>query len=162
MTSGIPTFSNGAIQQITGGDNGDLSGPDAYEKLLPNALDDVCIEFSRASSVDKLFGYNAINNMMVNVLYTRIGERDFEPEFGSNTVDLLQEPNDDVNAEIVEIEIYDQLRRWVPYIDITISGIIVQPIPEQQLFRIAFVYKEISSGITRTFAAFISKSGITT
>jgi phage baseplate assembly protein W len=99
--------------------------------------------------------------MMVNVLYTRIGERDFEPEFGSNTIDLLFEPNDDVNAEVVEIEIYDQLRRWVPYIDITISGIIVQPVPEQQLFRIAFIYKERATGLSRTFTAFVSRSGVT-
>lgn len=161
MSAGQPfLLGGGGTQVVQGVGVSDYSGPDAYEKLLPNALDDVCIEFSRLSGVDKLYGFNAINNMMVNVLYTRIGERDFEPEFGSNTIDLLFEPNDEVNAEVVEIEIYDQLQRWVPYIDITISGIIVQPVPDQQLFRIAFIYKERTTGLQRTFTAFVSRSGL--
>lgn len=134
--------------------------PDAYQKLLPYALDDVCIEFSRYTTLDKLYGNNAIANMMLNVLYTRIGERDFEPEFGSNVISLLFEPNDPgpINYTLVELEVFDRVRRWVPYIDLAVAGIILQAV-QPQMFRIGIVYTERATGIQQTFTAFLTRRG---
>jgi phage baseplate assembly protein W len=138
------------------------SVPDVLNQLIPTALKDVNIDFTRKESVIQnyeiliLYGFDAINNMILNVLYTELGERDFEPTFGSRALNLIHEPNDSIIPSQVEIELYDRIRYWVPYIDIFLSGIIITPYYGQQLIEITFVYTELVSNIRNTFTTYLS------
>lgn len=134
------------------------SNPETFYDLLPVALKDISIEYSQGTSELLLYAFDAIDNMIKNVLYTYLEERDFEPTFGSRTLVILHEPNDNIVADMVETELYDRVRYWVPYIDLSLRGIICQPIPEDQAYRIVFVYIEKISGIKNTFSTYISKT----
>jgi phage baseplate assembly protein W len=139
--------------------------PGVLNQLLPTALKDVNIDYTRADALIQnykiliLYGFDAINNMILNVVYTEIGERDFEPTFGSRALYLLHEPNDSIIPSQVEIELYDKIRYWVPYIDIFLSGIIVTPYYAEQMVEITFVYTEKVSGIRNTFTTYLSNRG---
>lgn len=138
------------------------STPGILNQLIPTALKDVNIEYTNSNSLIQnynlllLYGFDAINNMMLNVIYHEIGERDFEPTFGARALHLIHEPNDSIIPSQVEIELYDRIRYWVPYIDIFLSGIIVTPFYPQQLVEITFIYTEKVSGIQNTFTTYLS------
>lgn len=151
-------MSRGTDNQVILSKSSNYSNLDNLYSILPNALKDVNIDFTKGSNDLLVYGFDAINNMLLNVLDTVIGERDFEPTFGTKSLFLLHEPNDSVVADLVETELYDRIRRWVPYIDISLKGIICQPIPQKQAYRIVFVYREKISGIKNTFATYISKT----
>lgn len=148
--------------QVVISKNNQYTGLDTLSTLTPYALKDVNIFYSlpTAKTVDYtkllVYGFAAINNMILNVVHTRIGERDFEPTFGSNALNLIHEPNDSVIAGQIEIELYDRIRFWVPYINIALSGIVCQTIPDEQAFALYFVYSERTTGIETTFNTYLS------
>ena len=144
--------------QVILSDTSVYSNPETFYDLLPSALKDISINYSRDSNELIVYGLDAINNMLINVVETFIGERDFEPTFGCNALYILHEPNDSIVADKVETELYDRVRYWVPYIDISLRGIICQPIPQAQAYRIVFVYIEKISGIKNTFTHYIYKT----
>ena len=146
--------------------NSSYTIPNSLLQQLSNTLSDVNINYSYKSSLIQnyntlvLYGFDAINNMILNVLYTQIGERDFEPTFGSRALNLLFEPNDSIIPGQVEIELYDKLRYWLGgYLEIFLSGIICTPYYEQQVIELAFVYTERVSGIQNTFTTYLSNRG---
>lgn len=136
------------------------SSTEALYALLPDALKDVNIQYSSTSTDILVYAFSAIDNMILNVLFTIIGESDFAPTFGSRALAILFEPNDSIVVDQIEVEIYDRLRFWVPYIDITLSGIICRPVPEYQQFRLYLVYRERTTGIQNTFSTYISRKGL--
>lgn len=155
-------MSAGVGSQVVLSDTSIYSNPETFFDLLPIALKDINIDYSRSLAKTTqlliVYGFDAINNMLINVLKTVIGERDFEPTFGSKALYILHEPNDSIVSDKVETELYDRVRRWVPYIDLSLSGIICQPIPSAQAYRIVFVYREKITGIKNTFSTYISKT----
>lgn len=155
-------MSSGINSQTILSKNSQYSGLENFDTLTPYALKDVNIFYTlkSANSVDYtqllVYGFAAINNMILNVIHTRIGERDFEPTFGSNALNLIHEPNDTIIAGQIELELYDRIRYWVPYIDIALSGVICQTVPNEQAYLLYFVYTEKVSGIQNTFNTYLS------
>jgi len=91
----------------------------------------------------------AIRVKIINLLYTSIGSRPFEPEFGS-IVPTLIFSNINPNSKTafkMESAIYTAINRWIPEITVTIAGIIVTPIPAQTCYFISINYTIISTGV---------------
>lgn len=53
---------------------------------------------------------------LLNLLSTSKGERLMQPEFGTNLIKLVFEPNDDNLIVQVEDEIIDAVELWLPYV----------------------------------------------
>ncbi len=63
-----------------------------------------------------VFDINAINNEIINILSTSIGDRIFEPTFGSNINSIVFEPQDEITAYYLLLELQDSLGKWMPRI----------------------------------------------
>lgn len=55
---------------------------------------------------------------IINILCTIPGERVMEPEFGSNLIFLMFEPNDEFLQQAIIDETQGALQRWDPFIDV--------------------------------------------
>jgi len=97
--------------------------------------EDIAIGLSLPFNADggKLFDLNflsidaAITNVK-NLLQTRKGERLNHPDFGTNLLDYIFEPNNSALHEKVGTEIRDAIESWLPYI--VIKNLVVR-IPNQ-------------------------------
>ena len=59
-----------------------------------------------------------IEDSMYSILSTRIGERFFLPEYGSNLHLVLFEPNDMIAADLIDMYIRDALAKWEKRIEV--------------------------------------------
>jgi len=57
----------------------------------------------------------AVSNLK-NLLLTRKGERIFQPNFGTNLLDLIFEPNTDELVGLIQDTIQEAISVWLPYI----------------------------------------------
>lgn len=64
-------------------------------------------------------GFTLLNASMQNIVAFIIGTRYFLGEFGINPVDLLEEPNDDITATILEYRLQSQIPLWDKRISVT-------------------------------------------
>ena len=72
-----------------------------------------------------LYGYpnlktdiELVKDSIKQILLTRKGERVMLRNFGSNLHKLIFEPNDELLAELVRVEVEETLREWEPRIEI--------------------------------------------
>jgi hypothetical protein len=82
---------------------------------------DFPFRYVSGNTVGKIIESNAgerIKDSMHLILSTRIGERMFNPEFGSRLPELVFEPNDDILKSLLRIYTVEALRRWEKRIDI--------------------------------------------
>ena len=82
---------------------------------------DFPFRYDTGSGVGTLVSSNAgerIRDSIHVVLSTRIGERMFNPEFGSRLPELVFEPNDDILKNLLRIYTVDALRRWEKRVEI--------------------------------------------
>ena len=84
---------------------------------------------------------SAIANQVYNILSTDIGERIFEPEFGSNLKDFVFGPTDDTTAWLIEGEIVRALGRWMPRIEIIRNQTFAVPYPDERYFDVEIRYR---------------------
>lgn len=83
---------------------------------FPNPLDPVTGGITSNTDVQR------INQSIRNILSTHIGERFFNPEFGSNLRSLIFEQNDLIFQDLAQVYIKQALGRWEPRIEVlTIS-----------------------------------------
>jgi len=64
-----------------------------------------------------------IQESIIQILKTRIGERVQEPEFGSNIDTFLFSPTDIASANLIAFEVVQALEKWEPRIRITMDDI---------------------------------------
>lgn len=69
--------------------------------------------------LDTQGGVTKIKQSIFLILFTRIGERYNNPEFGSNIRDLLFEMNDAITKDLLYMGITTALRRWERRITVT-------------------------------------------
>ncbi len=104
---------------------------------------DLSISYSLDQSQITVANSDAIKVKIVNILYTFLGSRPFEPEFGSLVPTLIFsniKPNSQQSYKI-ESEIYASLRKWLSsIINVNISGINVIPVPNESAYFISVSY----------------------
>lgn len=124
--------------------------PDTIETAQPsNILIDVNLLYSYSSEEFILRGVPVIENMIYNVMYTEIGSRWYEPEFGSDVLKIIHESCTLETANRVEIEIFAAIRRWVPYIDLIYRDTVVIPVPDENLFLAYYNYVDVFTNTNR-------------
>jgi phage baseplate assembly protein W len=64
-------------------------------------------------------GKSAIKSDLIHLLLTNRGERLYQPDFGANLKQYLFEPNDDITAEAIKLEIQESVKRFIPNLKIT-------------------------------------------
>ena len=114
-------------------------------------LDDINLNYSDLSTELKVYDVKVINNMIENILLTVIGERHYEPEFGSEIPALIYEPYDEETAYYIEAEIYKCLTRWMPYIDVDTRNTKCIPDGDRGLFAVTIAYVVKISGLIGSF-----------
>jgi len=94
---------------------------------------------------------DAIDQSIENILSTRIGDRFYNPTFGSNIHEILFEPLNQSTANLLFQEIVRALGLWEPRIEIQTSASIVEVDQEEYAFRIILVYLIVSSNQVKQF-----------
>lgn len=118
---------------------GTVRNQDGHSFVRPN-LDDLSIGYSSDTAEIKVYGFDAINNMIENILRTTPGEREFEPTFGSQIPGLIFEPCDEITAYKMETAIFDALKQWMPYVSVVIQDTVVIPRSAEGIFDVRIVY----------------------
>jgi len=89
-------------------------------ELIGNGID-FPLTFSISKKVGSVKESNAgerINDSIHLILETRIGERVFNPEFGSRLPELVFEPNDPILHRLLHLYTVEALNRWEKRIEI--------------------------------------------
>ena len=94
----------------------------------------------------------AIVNQVYNILATDIGERIFEPEFGSDLKRYLFSPTDETTGWLIEGEVTRALGRWMPRIEIIRNQTFATPYPDERYFEILIRYRIVNTGIFDTLS----------
>ena len=86
-----------------------------------------------------------IKSLLIHVIFTPKGQKIRDPEFGTNLIKFLYDPNDNETWESVKNEVKDTVKRHIQ--GITIDEITVLPAEEEQ----RDVYVRLDYTITRGF-----------
>ena len=82
---------------------------------------DISLSFSKhpvTNDIGKITNVNAITNAMRNILTTRLGERPFEPDYGSRIYDSLFELVDTISLDLLASAAREALEFWEPRIEV--------------------------------------------
>lgn len=117
----------------------------SYNITFPFKDDNETNSFIKMNQVSK----DAYSSNLLLLLLTQKGERYYEPDYGTNLLKYIFEPNDQLTATDIEEEIRNSVALYIPQVQVnsvtfnwnsTEDG---QPIPETQLnVNIKFVYVE--------------------
>lgn len=117
----------------------------SYNITFPFKDDNETNSFIQMNTVSK----DAYSSNLLLLLLTQKGERYYEPDYGTNLLKYIFEPNDQLTATDIEEDIRNTVGLYIPEVAInavtfnwneTADG---QPIPETQLnVNIKFVYTE--------------------
>ena len=87
-----------------------------------------------------LDGVDSLNNQILNLLNTDVGERIFEPEFGSYLQYYLFEPMNETTAFNIKMWVYKALSRWLPFISFVFDKTTVLANELEQRYDVTIVY----------------------
>ena len=82
---------------------------------------DISLSFSKhpvTNDIGKITDVNAITNSMRNILTTRLGERPFEPDYGSRIYESLFEMVDFISLDAAASRAREALEFWEPRVEI--------------------------------------------
>jgi len=75
--------------------------------------------FKQNQLLELVSGQDIINQSIHDIMATRIGERINNVEYGSNIMDLIFEPNDQILRDLLYYNAYTVISRWEKRITIT-------------------------------------------
>lgn len=73
---------------------------------------------------------NAIKSDLMHLILTRKGERLYMPEFGTNLLKYIFEPNDSITQSSIKEEINDTVKRYIP--NLRVNNIIITENPQSE------------------------------
>lgn len=85
-----------------------------------------------------------------NLLNTKRGERRFQPYFGSGLESILFEQNIDGNTDIIKQMITDDIKTWIPNVDVINVDLAMSDDDKNQLKDIYKVYIKITFAVNNT------------
>ena len=131
---------------------------DNKNMLIPKTiLNDINLLYSyyQLNSVSEedfyLQGSPVIDNMIYNVVHTVIGTREFEPEFGSKVLIMIEEQAVQSNLDIIELELFSCIKRWVPFATLIFKQTYCVADPDNNLVTAFINYVDIFHGLNRNF-----------
>ena len=87
--------------------------PDVYIGLSYPIKSGKNLDFNLTKTTFEQAEYN-----LTNLLLTQVGERVYQPEFGSNLRSVCFEQQDDNLPDTIKMSIENTVERWLPYINI--------------------------------------------
>lgn len=87
----------------------------SYNILFPTIDDRTVNSFYKMNNTTK----NAIISNLYFLLLTRKGERYYNPDFGTDLFRYLFEPNDSISEGEIKKSLYDDVKKYIPQVDIT-------------------------------------------
>ena len=91
----------------------------------------------------------AINNALKNIIFTMVGERPFDSEYGSSIVDSVFDVNDPITSNDVLLEVERAIQLHEPRIEL--SELDVSPTPDSNHLEITIKYLIIGYDEIYTF-----------
>ena len=91
-------------------------------------------------------GVDRLNQSICHILGTRIGERFFLPEFGSNLHELIFEPNDYILQDLLVYYISDALGKWEPRIKV--PQVVPEVIAHDNVVPVNISYNIVNTNLT--------------
>ena len=102
---------------------------------------DLSVTFKKHPVTDDLIVVKdnaAIAQAVQNLIFTRIGERVFQPNLGSRLLNLLFEPLDNATAALISLEIRQVLERYEPRI--SVLNVLTYPDSDENGFQVELSY----------------------
>lgn len=93
----------------------------------------------------------AIEQSIENILETPIGSRFFQPEFGSNILNMIYEPLTEDNALVLFFMIVEAIRKWEPRVEVDPVQSRVTINRDDYEYVVAIVYRIVKSNKVRQF-----------
>ena len=121
---------------------------------------DISLSFSKhpaTNDIGKITNVNAIINSMRNILTTRLGERPFEPDYGSKIYDTLFELVDVISLDAAASSAREALEFWEPRVEIL--NVIPISNPDQHEIELTiefYIVGAVSEGVQETSFVFTS------
>lgn len=121
---------------------------------------DISLSFSKhpaTNDIGKITNVNAIINSMRNILTTRLGERPFEPDYGSKIYDTLFELVDFISLDAAASSAREALEFWEPRVEIL--NVIPISNPDQHEIELTiefYMVGAVSEGVQETSFVFTS------
>lgn len=117
------------------------------ESKTPYSLNNIVyykdLNMSYGSSVDRILLDNvkAVNEEIHLLLRTKIGERVFEPTYGSNLFTFLGKPVNQHTGNLLLLDIFSSLNTWLyDRIKLSYENCVVIPDKERQMYYVSLVY----------------------
>jgi phage baseplate assembly protein W len=88
----------------------------------------------------------SIKQSLKNLILTNVGERIFQPNFGSNVRRSLFEPNDKITAQNIVYYIKNSVSQNEPRV--ALSNVVVYPSPDEGTFTVNIVFYIINNPVT--------------
>lgn len=73
---------------------------------------DVNIDLGTRSPYELLFNEQAVQRSIINIISTRRGSRPFRRAFGSNLLELVFDPLDDITAMRIQTQLQEEILRY--------------------------------------------------
>ncbi len=89
----------------------------------------------------------AINNSIFNILSTHKGSRIFRPTYGSNLLNLIHEPADQLTEWRIKNELIDAIERWEPRIRLLAGATKVQKLASGTEYQVFIAYEILISKV---------------
>lgn len=123
------------------------------------------LTFTQSGKVNSIKEANAgerINQSIHLILGTRVGERVFNPEFGSRLPELVFEPNDAVLHRLLHLYTVEAINRWEKRIQITQVNITDNYNDDANTLGIVIEYRIRNSHIQGSYVYPFVKDGMPT
>lgn len=93
-----------------------------------------------AQNYPLVFDVPSVKQSIASILSTIIGERVFNPTFGSGVQDMVFELIDDISANSILNQIYDSVTRWDPRVQIDFGRSTVIPDIDNYGYKVTIYY----------------------
>lgn len=104
------------------------------------------------------YDYSAIRNSLKNIFNTRPGEKVLNPVFGGNLDQFLFTRVDEIRGKILGNTILQNITQFEPRV--AVKNVQVQPVPDEQLYRVILVYQILNIGAIDKFQLTFNSKGV--
>lgn len=106
-------------------------------------------------------GTQALKSAIGLLLTSPIGSRSrtFNSTWGSDLLNFINEPIDDMTAMLIRSSIIGALDKWEPRITVNASDVVVTPYPSARGYKVRITFKVVGADSTESLALLLQPNG---
>lgn len=106
-------------------------------------------------------GIQALKSSIGLLLISHIGSRSrtFNMTWGSDLLNFINEPIDDMTAMLIRSSIINALDKWETRVNVNSSGIEVTPYPSAHGYKVRISFKVVGSDATESLSLLLQPNG---